>query len=51
MFDATLAYLDPGAGSILIQVVVGAMCGMAYFLRSGFKPIKDWFRSRKQTSA
>lgn len=29
-----LAYLDPGTGALLMQVIVGAVAGALYFMRS-----------------
>jgi hypothetical protein len=37
----TLAYLDPGSGSYLLQLILGLFLGGAYFFRSFFKNIKD----------
>ncbi|MEX1052698.1 MAG: hypothetical protein WEC80_02520 [Patescibacteria group bacterium] len=41
MPKTTLAYLDPGSGSYLLQMILGIFLGGAYFFRSFFKGIKD----------
>jgi len=35
------AYLDPGSGSYLLQLILGTLLGGAYFFRNFFKIIKD----------
>ncbi|OGK31320.1 hypothetical protein A3F29_02050 [Candidatus Roizmanbacteria bacterium RIFCSPHIGHO2_12_FULL_33_9] len=35
------AYLDPGSGSYLLQMVLGLFLGGAYFFRHFFKNLKD----------
>ena len=38
------AYIDPGSGSMLMQLVIGgAMAGLVLF-RSGLRRAVDWFR-------
>jgi len=37
----TFAYLDPGSGSYLLQMVLGLFLGGAYFFRHFFKNLKD----------
>jgi len=38
-----LAYLDPGSGSILIQVLVAALLGAAFLIKVYFGKIKTFF--------
>jgi len=33
-FSNLFAYLDPGSGSLLIQLIIGAAAGVAYTLRT-----------------
>ena len=33
MFETLLAYIDPGSGTILIQLLIGAIAGGAVFFR------------------
>ncbi|MFH1827328.1 MAG: hypothetical protein ABH812_02780 [bacterium] len=35
------AYLDPGSGSYLLQMIFGMLLGGAYFFRNSLKNIKD----------
>lgn len=38
------AYIDPGAGSMLLQLLLGgAMAGLV-FMRSGLRRVLGWFR-------
>ena len=37
------AYVDPGAGSMLTQLVVGGILGGLVLLRSGWHRIRAWF--------
>lgn len=39
-----LAYLDPGSGSILIQVLISALVGIGFFVRAKWGQIKSIFR-------
>lgn len=41
------AYLDPGTGSFLIQILVGVVAGGAYLVKTFWKNIRSFF-SRKQ---
>lgn len=36
----TLAYLDPGAGSILLQALIGGGAGLFVFLKQLFRVLK-----------
>ena len=38
------AYLDPGSGSILIQLLIAGLLGAAFILRSSWGKIKSFFR-------
>lgn len=42
------AYIDPGSGSIIIQVVIGAFFGAAYILKRFWRNIVGLFKGRKQ---
>jgi len=43
MHFAPLAYLDPGSGSILIQILIAAALGIAVAVRASWSTIKGWF--------
>ena len=52
VFLSILPYLDPGSGSILIQVVIAALLGVGIFVRSQWARIKKLFGvESKDTSA
>lgn len=38
-----LPYLDPGSGSILIQIAIAALLGLAVAIRASWSTIKKWF--------
>jgi hypothetical protein len=42
------AYLDPGSGSFLIQLLIAGLVGAAFVLRSSWGKIKGFF-SRSKT--
>ena len=42
------AYLDPGSGSYLIQIVVAFLAGTGYFLKANWSKVKDIFLKREQ---
>lgn len=39
----TLAYLDPGSGSFLIQLLIGGLAGIAIVVKTYWKRIKAFF--------
>jgi hypothetical protein len=38
-----MLYIDPGSGSYLVQVIIGAVLGIAFFFRSIWAYIKSIF--------
>lgn len=42
------AYLDPGSGSILIQLVLAAILGLGVIFRSQFAKIKNLFGGKSE---
>ncbi len=40
------AYVDPGSGSMLMQLVLGGIFGALVMLRSGWQRIRAWFGRR-----
>ena len=42
-------YLDPGSGSILIQVLVAGLLGGAFIVKSYWKKIKALFTGKKDS--
>ena len=43
-FKNNPAYLDPGSGSILIQLLIAGLLGAGFVLRSSWGRIKAFFR-------
>ena len=44
----TFAYLDPGSGSILLQLLIASLLGGLVLLRSSWGRIKSFFRRDAQ---
>lgn len=44
---AVRLYLDPGSGSMLIQLILGAVLGVGVVVRVFWKNIKDFFTGGK----
>jgi hypothetical protein len=42
MHFTPLPYLDPGSGSILIQIAIAALLGLAVAIRASWGTIKKW---------
>ena len=42
-----LLYVDPGGGSYLVQMLIAAVLGIAFYFRSGWTYIKSLFRRKK----
>jgi len=42
-------YLDPGSGSMLIQLIIGAVLGLGVFIRVFWKNIKNFFTGGKSS--
>ena len=41
------AYLDPGSGSMLVQLLLGGVAGAAVIMKLGWERFRDIFRSSK----
>lgn len=41
---ANPAYLDPGSGSFILQLLLAALVGSAFIIKSYWKKITDFFR-------
>lgn len=41
-----LAYLDPGSGSFILQLLIAALLGGAFILKSYWQKITGFFRAR-----
>lgn len=42
-----LLYVDPGSGNLLIQMLIAAILGVAFYFRAGWNYIKSIFRKKK----
>jgi hypothetical protein len=42
------AYLDPGSGSILLQILIGGLLGLGFILRAFWGRIRGFFRRSKE---
>ena len=45
-----LLYIDPGSGSYLVQALVAAAMGAAFFLKTSWWRIKMFFAKKKKDS-
>lgn len=43
-----LAYLDPGSGSFLVQLLIAALLGVGIALRASWGKIKGWFGTKSE---
>ncbi|MFT3701583.1 MAG: hypothetical protein QM802_04400 [Agriterribacter sp.] len=40
-------YIDPGSGSYLVQAIIAAVLGVAFYFKTGWRWIKSIFHRRK----
>jgi len=45
------AYLDPGTGGYLIQVIVASIAGLGYLVKLNWKKIKSFFSPKDKKEA
>lgn len=43
-----LAYIDPGAGSMLVQVIIGTLLALPFFLRTQIGRVYRAIRHRRE---
>ena len=43
------AYIDPGTGSIILQVVIGGLLGVSYFMRNKVKRLLSWAKLERKS--
>lgn len=41
--DVVLLYIDPGSGSYLVQAIVAAALGVAFFFKNIIAVVRHWF--------
>lgn len=46
----TLLYLDPGSGSILIQLLIAALMGAAFLIKTFWGRITGFFKSKNKNN-
>lgn len=39
----THAYLDPGSGSYLFQILIAGILGSSFFVKKAYKKVKEFF--------
>lgn len=45
------AYIDPGSGSYLVQMIIAAILGIAFYFKTIWATIKAFFGGKKETPA
>jgi hypothetical protein len=50
MFETSLAYIDPGSGSLIIQVIIATVLAVPYFLRTQIGRAINLVRGRDKAS-
>ncbi|HTL10425.1 MAG TPA: hypothetical protein VL307_19255 [Chitinophagaceae bacterium] len=48
MMQFHLMYIDPGSGSYLVQVIIAAVLGVAFYFKTIWLRIKMFFTGRKK---
>ena len=46
--SSVLLYVDPGSGSYLVQILIAAVLGVAFYFKAGWNYIKSFFRRNKK---
>ena len=49
--DVALAYIDPGSGSLLVQVIIASLLAVPYFLRTQIGRAVNAVRDRGKPSS
>ena len=44
MLDPALAYIDPGSGTILLQIMIGCLIGTTVYFREAFRRVFRVFK-------
>jgi hypothetical protein len=42
-----MLYIDPGGGSYLLQVIIAAVLGVAFYFKTGWNWVKSFFVKKK----
>lgn len=49
--NAQAAYLDPGSGSFIIQMIIASLVGASFFIKTFWRNIKAFFATRFSTQS
>jgi hypothetical protein len=41
-----LSYIDPGTGSLIIQILIGSVAGVLVAFKMSWKRVKNWIRHK-----
>ena len=44
------AYIDPGSGSYLVQMIIAGILGIAFYFKTILAAIKSFFGGKKETA-
>lgn len=50
LLQPLLAYLDPGSGSMALQLVIAGLLSGAFFLKSSWVRVRSWFSATRAES-
>ncbi len=48
--EVNLLYIDPGSGSYLVQMIIAAILGGMFYIKTIWKRIKLFFTKNKESS-
>ena len=49
-FVAALAYIDPGSGSLLLQILIAGIVGSGVYFRNQVRGLMTWLRHKVSPS-
>ncbi len=49
IFGSMLAYIDPGSGSLILQIIIGGFIASLMFFKSIWYRIISFFKGKKNT--
>ncbi len=51
LFTPMLSYIDPGSGSLMLQMILASCAGVILFFRKSVSSLFSWFKRDKGDSA
>ncbi len=51
MRQVVIAYLDPGTGSLVLQLIIGGVAGVMAFLKFRWHTVRGWFQRRHKAQS